>query len=115
MMLPLPELLRVTDQWGALIVLTEEDVERISAKRGDAIGSYLDEIRETLERPHVVYEGRHADSKVFYGKDLLDGSPYRGCYLAVIVRYVNVPATIRTVYFPYDISGSLGALLDIRR
>jgi len=75
----LPEVLRVTDPWGDEIVLTEEDVARIDAKRGDDIGEYLDAIRPTLEHPNVVYEGRYLDSKVFYGRDLLpDSSPFRG-------------------------------------
>jgi hypothetical protein len=110
----LGEVLRVTDQWGDEIVLTEEDIQRIDAKRGDDIGRYLDEIRKTLESPSVVYEGRYADSKVFYGKDLLpENSPFRGCYVAVIVRYSTVPASIRTVYFPFNIAGKLGKLLDL--
>lgn len=105
-------MLRVTDRWGDEIVLTEEDVVRIDAKRGDDIGDYLDEIRTTLEHPNVVYEGRYADSKVFYGRDLLpDSCPFRGCYVAVIVRYRDVPASVRTVYFPVNIAASLGTLL----
>ena len=68
--------------------------------------------RERLTSPTVVYEGRYADSKVFYGKNLLDDSSlYRGCYVAVIVRYSSQPATIRTVYFPFNIEASLGNLL----
>ena len=36
-------------------------------------------------------------------------------YLAAIVRYSggNDPATIRTVYFPYEVRGSLGRLLHV--
>lgn len=106
------ELARVTDRWGDEIVLTQEDVRRIDAKRGDDIAVYLEEIRGTLERPDVVYEGGYADSKVFYGKDRLpESSPFRGCYVAVIVRYRSQPASVRTVYFPFNISGRLGKLL----
>ena len=108
--------LKVTDQWGDEIVLTEEDVARIDAKRGDTIGRYLAEIRGTLADPDVVYEGRYEDSKVFYGRDRLpDDSRFRGCYVAVIVRYSTKPASVRTVYFPFNISGALGRLLFLRR
>ena len=112
----LSELLLVTDPWGAEIVLTRKDVDRIRAKRGDDIAAYLSEIRATLQAPSVVYEGRYADSKVFYGRDLLSsGSLYRGCYVAVIVRYDSVPASVRTVYFPFNIEANLGKLLHIGR
>jgi hypothetical protein len=109
-------ILKVTDQWGDEIVLTEEDIARINAKRGDEIGRYLDEIRGTLEDPDVVYEGRYEDSKVFYGKERAPAdSPFGGCYVAVIVRYSSEPASVRTVYFPFNISGALGRLLFLRR
>lgn len=108
------ELFRVTDRFGDEIVLTEEDVTRIDAKRGDDIASYCDEIRGTLTQPSSVWGGRWKDSKVFYGKDRLpEMCPFRGCYVAVIVRYSSVPASIRTVYFPFEMSGQLGDLLYI--
>jgi hypothetical protein len=108
----LTDVLRVTDQWGDEIVLTEEDVARIDSKRGDDIALYAEEIESTLVRPSAVWEGRWADSKVFYGKDRLpDNCPFRGCYVAVIVRYLSVPASVRTVYFPFNMTGHLGNLL----
>lgn len=116
MLLFLSELLRVTDPWGDEIILTQKDVDRITAKRGDNIAAYLSEIRTTLQAPSVVYEGRYVHSKVFYGQDLLSSdSPYRGCYIAVIVRYDSVPASVRTVYFPFNIEANLGKLLHIGR
>ncbi len=105
----------VTDRWGDLIVLTQEDWGRISAKH-PGIEPYVDEVRRTLERPNIVYEGRYPDSKVFYAKDLLSDIPsFWGCYVAVIVRYSKQPATIRTVYFPFNIEARLGTLLYMER
>ena len=99
----------VTDRWGDEVVLTQEDWDRIVAKRPD-VAQYQNEVRRTLEEPNVVYEGRWPSTKVFYAKDLL-GSPFRGCYVAVAVRYCQHPATIRTVYFPFNIEAKLGTLL----
>ena len=65
------EIFRVTDPWGDLIVLTVGDWERISAKRPGVEG-YVDHVRETLERPSLVFEGRYVNSKVFYREGLLD-------------------------------------------
>ena len=107
----------LTDRWGDLIVLTSEDWDRITAKRPGVEG-YVDHVRQTLERPTMVFEGRYANSKVFYRKGLLDDDPlYKSCYVAAIVRYSggNDPATIRTVYFPYEVRGSLGRLLHVDR
>ena len=109
-------ILEATDPWGEKIVLTEEDIARIDAKRADDIGRYLDEIRETLEDPDAVFEGRYEDSKVFYGRDRLPSStPFGRCYVAVIVRYSTQPASVRTVYFPLNMSGALGTLIHIKR
>jgi hypothetical protein len=107
------EIFRVTDRWGDEIVLTRKDWSRITAKRPGVEG-YLEHVRQALERPNMVDEGRYEDSKVFYGKGLLDEDPlYKACYVATIVRYSggNEPATIRTVYFPFHIQGKLGNLL----
>jgi len=65
------EIFKVTDRWGDEIVLTRKDWSRITAKRPGVEG-YLAHVRQTLERPNMVYEGRYEDSKVFYGKGLLD-------------------------------------------
>jgi len=59
------EIFRVTDRWGDLIVLTREDWEGIAAKRPGVEG-YVDHVRQTLEQPSMVFEGRYADSKVFF-------------------------------------------------
>jgi hypothetical protein len=104
--------LRVTDRWGDEIVLTDEDIARIDSKHGDDITPYLPQVRTTLERSNPVWEGRYVDSKVFYGKGLMPNeSPFRGCYVAVIVRYSSVPASVRTVYFPGEMRGKLGRLI----
>ena len=107
------EIFRVTDRWGDLIVLTQEDWDRIVAKRPD-VQPYVEEVRRTLEAPNVVFEGRWPGTKVFYGKGLLD-APFWGCYVAVAVRYIVRPATIRTIYFPFNIQASLGRLLHAER
>ena len=109
------EIFRVTDRWGDGIVLTQRDWSRITAKRPGVEG-YVDHVRETLEHPSMVYEGRYHDSKVFYRKSLLDNDPlYTACYVAVIVRYPGGtdPATIRTVYFPFHVQAKLGRLLHV--
>ena len=111
------EIFRVTDPWGDLIVLTVGEWERISAKRPGVEG-YVDDVRETLERPSLVFEGRYVNSKVFYREGLLDDDPlYKACYVATIVRYPGGgdTATIRTVYFPFHVQGALGRLLHIER
>jgi hypothetical protein len=108
------EVIRCTDKLGNDVVLTDEDIARIAAKRGDDVGSFLNEIRGTLEAPTVVYKGRFEDSRVFYGKDRLsDDSLYRGCYIAVIVRYSSHGGSVRTVYFPFNIAGNLGEICYI--
>ena len=107
------EIFRVTDRWGDLIVLTREDRDRIVAKRPD-VQPFVGEVRRTLEAPNVVFEGRWPTTKVFYGKDLLP-APFWGCYVAVAVRYTAHPATIRTVYFPFNIEARLGRVLHAER
>lgn len=107
------EIFRVTDKWGDEIVLTEKDWTRITTKR-PGVSGYIDHVRQTLESPNMVFEGGYVDSKVFYGKGLLDDDPaYRSCYVATVVRYPKdgSSATIRTVYFPYEVKGKLGKLL----
>lgn len=111
------EIFRVTDRWGDLIVLTRKDWDRITAKRPGVEG-YVDHVRETLEQPSIVFEGRYGDSKVFYRKGLLEDDPdYKGCYVATIVRYPGggTAATIRTVYFPFHVQAALGKLLHAER
>jgi hypothetical protein len=106
----------VTDRWGDEICLTQEDWDRIVSKR-PGVEHYVDQVRLTLQSPNMVYEGRYADSKVFYKRALLDDDPlYKGCYVAVVVRYTeHGPASLRTVYFPYNIQAALGNLLHIER
>jgi hypothetical protein len=104
------EIFGVTDRWGDEIALTRRDWDRLTAKR-PGIEGYVEHVRETLERPSLVYGGRYEDSKVFYRKGLLDDdSLYRACYVAVIVRYPggDEGATIRTVCFPFHLQGSSG-------
>src|SRR5215211_6795090 len=105
---------KVEDWQGEEICLTQQDWDRIVAKRPGVEG-YVEAIRLTLERPTFVYEGRYADSKVFYKRRLLDNDPlYKGCYVAVVVRYiVGSPCSLRTVYFPYNVQGALGNVLHI--
>jgi hypothetical protein len=107
----------VTDRWGDEIVLTQEDWDRIVAKR-PGVEDYLGEVRETLESPTrgdpgIVYEGRYMDTKVFYKKGLLEEDPhYKACYVCVVVRYdPGKPGSLRTVYFPYNMQAKLGNLL----
>lgn len=109
------EIFRIRDRWGDEIVLTQQDWDRVTTKRPGVEG-YVGHVRETLERPSMVYEGRYEDSKIFYRKGLLDDDPlYKACYVAVIVRYPSGhdPATIRTVYFPFHVQGKLGRLLHV--
>lgn len=111
------EVFRVTDRWGDEIVLTEKDWQRIKAKR-PGVDGYVEHVRQTLEAPNMVWEGRYEDSRVFYRKGLLDDDPnYTACYVAVIVRYPSDGgnATIRTVYFPFYVQGALGKLLYANR
>lgn len=103
----------VTDRWGDEIVLTEDDWKRIVAKRPD-VRPYVEQVRQTLEAPNVVYEGRWRDTKIFYARGLL-ALPFSGCYVAVAVRYSGTRATIRTVYFPFNIEARLGRLLYAER
>lgn len=107
----------VKDKWGDEIALRQEDWDRITSKR-PGVEDYLDEVRKTLEgptrgEPGIVYEGRYVDTKVFYKKGLLDEDPlYTACYVCVVVRYTpGKPATLRTVYFPYNMQGALGNVL----
>ncbi len=74
----------------------------------------MNEVQRTLQHPNAVYEGRWPETKVFYAKDLL-GHSFRGCYVAVAVRYSQQPASIRTVYFPFNIEARLGRLLHLDR
>jgi hypothetical protein len=111
------EIFRVTDRWGDIVVLTREDWERITTKR-PGVDGYVEHVRETLERPNMVFEARYADSKAFYRKGLLDDDPdYKGCYVATIVRYPGegIPGSIRTVYFPFHVQAALGKLLHAER
>lgn len=107
------DLFSVTDFNGDAIVLTEKDWNRIVAKRLE-VEPYVDEIRRTLQDPDVVYEGGTSDTKVFYGKDLLTDYPFRGCYVAVAVRYRNQPASIRTAYLAREMRANLQQLLYIK-
>jgi hypothetical protein len=61
----------------------------------------------------MVFEGRYPDTKVFFKRRLLDEDPlYKGCYVAVAVRYFNGrPGSLRTVYFPYNVQAALGNVL----
>jgi hypothetical protein len=110
----------VTDRWGDEIVLTQEDWDRIVAKR-PGVEDYVEEVRETLESPTrgdsgIVYEGGYIDTKVFYKKGLLDDDPlYKACYVCVVVRYTpGKPASLRTVYFPYNMQGKLGNVVYLK-
>jgi hypothetical protein len=108
------EIFRVTDKLGEVVVLTKQDWDRITAKRPDVSG-HEDDVRETLESPTMVWEGRYADTKVFHKKGLLEDDPlHKACLVAVAVRYPTdgSPGTIRTVYFPFHVQGRLGRLLD---
>jgi hypothetical protein len=107
----------ITDKWGDEIVLTQEDWDRIVAKR-PGVENYVDEVRQALEAPTrgdpgIVFGGRYPDTKVFYKPGLLDEDPlYKACYVCVVVRYTaGTHATLRTVYFPYNLQASLGKLL----
>lgn len=107
----------ITDKWGDEIALTQEDWHRIVSKR-PGVEHYLDEVREALEAPTrgdpgLVMEGRYIDTKVFLKKGLLDEDPlFTACHVAVVVRYIpGAAATIRTVYFPYNVQGAFGNVL----
>lgn len=106
------QIFELDDLWGSRVVLTQEDWNRIVAKR-PGVEAYVGHVERTLRAPSIVFEGRYRDTKVFYGKGLLDEDPlYRGCYVAVVVRYAEREAgSLRTVYFPYNVQAKLGTLL----
>lgn len=100
-----------TPHCGGSVILTTERWEHATGHHPE-VAPYIEQVRRTLEQPHLVYETRHhRPTLAFYAKGLIDDHAYRGCYVAVFVRIQMQPPEVWTVYLPNRLSPNLGKLL----
>lgn len=73
---------------------------------------FLDQVKATVVRPSCIIESRHVKPTfVYYARGLIDDPPYRGCYVAVFVRYAMEPSEVWTAYLPTRIAANSGKLI----
>jgi hypothetical protein len=105
----------VKDRWGYEVVLTEAAWQHATKRHPELIGNES-LIECAVMMPTLVYETPHKrPSKGFYAKGLLGDPPFRGCYVAVFVRYTTNPAVVVTAYFVRRLSANPGKLLHADR
>ena len=85
--------------------------------RHPEIAPFIEQVQQALERPNLVYETPHkSPTYAYYKRELLTHIPrFRGCYVAVYVRYTMQPAQVWTAYLPTHLSGNPGRLVRADR
>lgn len=81
------------------------------------VGPYVDAVRLTVEEPWAVYETPNKrPTYAYYRRELITDDPrFKGCYVAVFVRYRMQPAQVWTVYLPTHLSSNPGKLIHLQR
>jgi hypothetical protein len=81
------------------------------------VAPFIEEVRQALETANLVYETPHKKpTHAYYKRELLTHVPrFRGCYVAVYVRYTMQPAQVWTVYLPTHLSRNPGRLIRAER
>lgn len=88
-----------------------------ACERHSEISPFLEQIKQTLESPGLIYETAHTrPTYAFYKRELLLDVPrFSDCYVAVYVRYTMQPAQVWTAYLPRRLSANPGRLVHIER
>jgi len=73
----------------------------------------MEKVRPTLANPNLVYETIHRKpTRAYYARGLIDDDPlYKGCYVAVFVRYTMEKPCVWTAYLPSRLSANPGTLI----
>jgi len=80
------------------------------------VAPYMQQVEQTLVRPHLVYETTYKKpTRAYYARGLIEDYPYRGCYVAVFVRYKLERPCVCTAYLPAHLSANPGTLLHAER
>lgn len=106
----------VTSKWCTERIVLRDSQWRHTIRRHPEMTPYMNEVRLTLEDPRAVYETYDLKPTLaYYKRNLIDDPPYRGCYVAVFVRYKMSPAHVWTAYLPSHTSSNPGNLLHLGR
>jgi hypothetical protein len=91
----------ITDKTGRKIRLTKEQWEHITSPSSlhPYMTNYLEEIRQTLEKPDTIIPNKYDDTKANYYKFLKE----RKQYLLVAVKYLNGKGFVNTSFMTKNI------------
>ena len=86
----------IADKIGRKIKLTKRQWEHITSPTSlhPYMTNYLEEIKQTLEKPDIIVPNKYDDSKFNYYKFLKD----RKQYLLVAVKYLNGDGYVSTSF-----------------
>jgi hypothetical protein len=77
--------------------------------------SRVEKVRATLLDPNLIYETPYHETRAYYARGLIDDPPYKGCYVAVFVRYALERPSVWTAYLPSHLSQNPGTLLFAKK
>ena len=92
----MPNIFEVTDSTGRKIRLTKEQWNHITSPYSlhPYMANYLEEIKQTLEKPDIMVPHKYDDTKANYYKFLKE----RKQYLLVAVKYLNGEGFVNTSF-----------------
>ena len=98
------------DYSGTRVVLEYSVWEKHIRREHPDVGDALEQARETIREPTLVYEDRGFPSTRLYYR--LGAIPrFRYLYLTVVIRFDRQPARVATMYVTKEPSGSSGRLV----
>ena len=91
----------IKDKTGRKIRLTEKQWNHITSPSSlhPYMTNYLEEVKQTLEKPNMIVPNKYDDTKVNYYRFLKD----RRQYLLVAVKYLNGEGYVNTSFITPNI------------
>lgn len=88
----------ITDKTGRKIHLPDKSWTHITRKH-PSMTNFLEEIKETLEKPDKIIDSNIFDEKVKYYYKYYKNVKFRNKYLLVVVKYLNGNGFIISAFF----------------
>ena len=87
----------VTDRFGQTVIATYASWDHVIQRHSEMAGKE-DQVKEAIENPDVVYEGRTSEHKIFSAQNIKAGF-WAGSITMAVVRYKKDVGYLNTAYF----------------
>jgi len=86
----------VTDVFGQTVIATFASWDHVTQHHPEMVGKE-EQVKAAIEHPHVVYEGRTPEHKVFTARNITTGF-WAGSITVAVVRYRKDIGYLNTAY-----------------